>query len=207
MTESTHPGSTRPGTSLPRSVRVARRALLAAPLLAALPPRRGARAQAAAAYPDRPVRLIVPYPPGGSTDVLTRIMAERLRDRLGQPFVVENRPGAGGSIGIDAVAKAAPDGYTLGAATVGNFSINQYLYSRLPHDPERDFLPVALTWEMPNIAVVAKEKVPARTLAEFIAWAKAKPGGITFGSPGVGTSPHLSGAIKRHPELDGFATE
>src|SRR3712207_4837719 len=118
-----------------------------------------------------------------------------MRDQLGQPFVVENRSGAGGNIGIDAMAKAPPDGYTLGAATVGHFAINQYLYARMPFDPERDLQPVSLTWEMPNVAVVAAAKVPAQTLAEFVAWAKARPGGITFGSPGVGTTPHLSGEL------------
>jgi hypothetical protein len=124
-----------------------------------------------------------------------RLLAERMRDQLGQPFVVENRSGAGGNIGIDAAAKAAPDGYTVGAATLGQFSINQYLYRRMPFDPERDLQPVSLTWELPNVAVVASDKVPARTLAEFVAWAKARPTSINLGSPGVGTSPHLSGEL------------
>ena len=89
-----------------------------------------------AAWPNRTVRIIVPYPAGGSTDVLFRILAEQLKDKLGQTFVVENRPGAGGNIGIDAVAKSAPDGYTIGAATVGHFAINQFLYRRMPYDAE-----------------------------------------------------------------------
>lgn len=171
-----------------------RRALLGAALSAA-GPSAVASAQGAEGYPDRPVRVIVPYPHGGSVDVLVRLLAERMRDQLGQPFVVENRSGAGGNIGIDAVAKAAPDGYTVGAATLGQFSINQYLYRRMPFDPERDLQPVSLTWELPNVAVVAAAKVPARTLPEFIAWAKAQPTSINLGSPGVGTSPHLSGEL------------
>ena len=146
-------------------------------------------------WPERLVRIVIPYPAGGSTDVLSRIIAERLKDKLGQSFIIENRPGAGGNIGIDAVAKAEPDGYTVGAATVGHFSINQYLYSKMPWDPDRDLAPVSMTWELPNVAVVPAQHVPAKTLQEFIAWAKARDGGIFFGSPGVGTTPHLSGAL------------
>ena len=147
------------------------------------------------AWPNRPVRVIVPWPPGGSTDVLVRLYCERLAPALGQPFVVENRAGAGGNIGLDAVAKAAPDGYTMGIASVGHLSINPYLYARLPYDPATDLMPVGVAWDLPNVAVVAAEKNPARTLQEFITWAKAKRGGITYGSPGVGTTPHLSGAL------------
>lgn len=154
-----------------------------------------ARAAGAAGWPERLVRIIVPYPAGGSTDVLTRILAERLKDKLGQTWIVENRPGAGGNIGIDALAKSDPDGYTIGAATVGHFSINQYLYAKMPFDAERDIVPVSLIWELPNVAVVPSQHVPAKTLQEFIAWAKAREGGIFFGSPGVGTTPHLSGAL------------
>jgi tripartite-type tricarboxylate transporter receptor subunit TctC len=146
-------------------------------------------------WPRQPVRIIVPYPAGGSTDVLTRILAERLKDKLGGTWVVENRPGAGGNVGIDAAAKSDPDGHTIGSATVGHFSINQYLYSRMAYDSDRDFAPVSMTWEMPNVAVIPSEHVPAKTMAEFIAWAKARPDGIFFGSPGVGTTPHLSGAL------------
>ena len=146
-------------------------------------------------WPERLVRIVVPYPAGGSTDVLTRIIAERLKDKLGQTFVIENRPGAGGNIGIDAVAKAEPDGYTVGSATVGHFSINQYLYGKMSWDPDRDLQPVSMTWELPNVAVVPTQHVPAKTLQEFIAWAKGRPDGIFFGSPGVGTTPHLSGAL------------
>ena len=153
-----------------------------------------ARAQGAD-WPNRPVRIIVPYPAGGSTDVLTRILAERLKDKLGQSWVIDNRPGAGGNVGIDAVAKSDADGYTIGSATVGNFSINRFLYSRISYDSDRDLQAVSMTWDMPNVAVIPTEHVPAKTLAEFVAWAKARPGGIFYGSPGVGTSPHLSGAL------------
>ncbi|MBP0443398.1 tripartite tricarboxylate transporter substrate binding protein [Roseomonas sp. SSH11] len=170
---------------------IARRPLLGAGL--ALPFIRPAHAQSE--WPSRPVRIIVPYPPAGSTDVLTRIIAERLQARLGQNFVIENRAGAGGNIGIDAVAKAAPDGYTFGSATIGHFSINQYLYSRMPWDIDKDLVPVALTWELPNALVVSSQHVPSRTLSDFVTWAKQKQGGLSFGSPGVGTTPHLSGAL------------
>lgn len=147
-----------------------------------------------AGWPDHPVRILIPYPAGGSTDVLSRFLAERLKEIFGQPFVIENRPGAGGNIGIANVAASAPDGYTVGAATVGHFAINQFLYSRMPYDAERDIIPVSLTWELPNVFVVASDFVPAKTVTEFIAWAKQRDK-ISFGSPGVGTSPHLSGVL------------
>ena len=153
-----------------------------------------AQSSAPANWPDRAVRIIVPYPAGGSTDVLMRLYGEQFATRFGQPFVIENRPGAGGNTGIDAVSKSAPDGYTLGAATIGHFAINQFLYAKMPYDPERDIVPVSLTYEMPNVAVVSSQHVPAKTLAEFIAWAKTRDQ-VTYGSPGVGTSPHLSGAL------------
>jgi tripartite-type tricarboxylate transporter receptor subunit TctC len=170
-----------------------RRALLAAPAAALAPLANPARAQGT--WPDRPLRVIVGFPPGGSLDVLSRLMAERLAARVGQPVVVENRPGAAGNIGADAVSKAAPDGATIG--TVG-FTIPltaPHLYRTLPFDPERDFAWVSEVWEFPNVAVVPARHVPARTLAEFIAWAKTRPQGISYGSPGVGTSPHLSAAL------------
>jgi tripartite-type tricarboxylate transporter receptor subunit TctC len=148
----------------------------------------------AGGWPDRTVKIIVPYPAGGSTDVLVRILGEQLKQMFGQPFVVENRPGAGGNVGMAAVAGSAADGYTLGAATVGHFSINQYLYARMPYDADRDLVAVTLTWEMPNVLVVASDHVPAKTLPEFVAWAKQR-GRVSFGSPGVGTSPHLSAAL------------
>jgi len=163
----------------------------ALPALSLLAPR-NARA---AGWPDKTVRIVVPYPAGGSTDVLTRIIAEELKAKFGQPFLIDNRAGAGGNIGIDAVAKSAPDGYTIGSATIGHFAINQYLYSKMSWDADKDILPVSMTWELPNVAVVPAEHVPAQNLKEFIAWAKARPTGISYGSPGIGTTPHLSGVL------------
>ena len=176
---------------------IRRRALLAgAPSLLAAPAlAQSAGAQSTGDWPNRPIRAVIPWPPGGSTDVLARLLCEQLGQKLGQTFVVENRPGAGGNIGMDAVAKATPDGYAWAAATIGHFSINQYLYARMPWDVDRDFIPAALTWELPNVAVVSSQHVPARTLQEFVAWARARPNGISYGSPGVGTTPHLSGAL------------
>ena len=161
------------------------------PALGAAPALRAERRS----WPDHPLRLIVPYPAGGSTDVLFRILAERMKDKLGQPFVIENKPGASGNIGIDPVAKSAPDGYTIGGATVGHFSINQFLIAKMPYDAEKDLVAPSLTYELPNVAVVATKHVPAKTLQEFVAWAKARPNGISIGSPGPGTTPHLSGVL------------
>jgi tripartite-type tricarboxylate transporter receptor subunit TctC len=141
------------------------------------------------------VRLVVPYPAGGSTDVLFRILAERLKDKLGQSFVVENKPGASGNIGIDQIAKSPPDGYAIGGATVGHFAINKYLIAKMPYDDEKDLVSPSLVYELPNVAVVASQHVPAKTLQEFVAWAKARPNGISIGSPGPGTTPHLSGVL------------
>jgi tripartite-type tricarboxylate transporter receptor subunit TctC len=160
----------------------------------------GARGQTT--WPDHTVKIVVPYPAGGSTDVLARILAEHLKEMFGQTFVIENRPGAGGNIGIAAVTGSPPDGYTIGAATVGHFAINQFLYSTMPYDPEHDMIPASLTWELPNVFVVATDHVPAKTMAEFLSWAKQK-GKTSFGSPGVGTSPHLSGVLfAKRTDLD-----
>ena len=165
---------------------LSRRALLGSTTAALAAP---ARAQPS--YPDRPVRLVCPYPAGGATDVLTRILADGMRERLRQPVVVENRSGAGGNIGVDVVAKSAPDGYVLGTAPVGNFIINPFLYRSMPYDPMRDLTPVSLAFEVPNVAVVSEKFVPARSMKDFLAWAKAKPGGVVYGTSGVGTSAHL----------------
>jgi tripartite-type tricarboxylate transporter receptor subunit TctC len=145
-------------------------------------------------YPNKLITVIIPFAGGSASDVVARIMLDRMSKNMGQTIVIENRPGAGGNIGITAVTGSAPDGYTMGAATVGHFSINQYLYAKMPYDPERDFIPVTMTWELPNVFVVSSEHCPAKTLTEFVAWAKSR-GKISFGSPGVGTSPHLSGAL------------
>jgi tripartite-type tricarboxylate transporter receptor subunit TctC len=175
-----------------QSVVTTRRRLLGGAGAAAIVLSTGARAQTT--WPDRQVRIIAPFPAGGAVDVLVRILAEQLQNKLGQSFVVENRSGAGGNIGIATVATSPPDGTTIGAATVGQFSINQYLYEHMPFDADRDIVPVTLTWEYPNVFVVAADYVPAKALPEFIAWAKER-GKITYGSPGVGTTPHLSAAL------------
>ncbi len=167
---------------------VQRRALLAASL--ATP----SLALAQGAWPERPVRIIVPWPPGGSTDVLARLMAEQLHARLGQSFQIENRPGAGGNIGTDAIAKATPDGYTMGPITVSGWSINQFLFARMPFDADRDLQPISMHWTLPNVLAVSAAHCPATTLAEFIEWGKARRNGVSFGSPGVGTTAHLSGS-------------
>jgi tripartite-type tricarboxylate transporter receptor subunit TctC len=185
---------------IPRRTLPNRRSVLASIAAAGAFAATGARAQSN--WPDHPVRIIVPYPAGGSTDVLSRILAERMKEIFGQPFVIENRPGAGGNIGIAAVTGSPPDGYTIGAATIGHFAINQYLYSKMPFDAERDMIPASLTGELPNVFVVATDYCPAKTVSEFIAWAKQK-GRVTYGSPGVGTSPHLSGVMfVKHAGLD-----
>ncbi|WP_419898965.1 Bug family tripartite tricarboxylate transporter substrate binding protein [Roseomonas sp. USHLN139] len=169
---------------------IERRMLLAAAAALAAP--RLARAQA---WPTRPLRLIVAYPPGGAVDLAGRLIADTLGARLGQSVVVENRTGGGGTIGTAAVAHAAPDGYTLGASAVNSLSINQYLYRDLPYAPEKDLIPVSLAWEAPLVVVVPTDHVPATTLAEFVAWAKQRPSGIAFGSSGIGTTVHLSGEM------------
>ena len=140
-------------------------------------------------YPARPVRLIVPFPPGGPTDIVGRTIAQQLQEKWGQPVVVENRPGAGAIIGMDAVAKAAPDGYTLLLGS-NSLSLNKSLYSKLPFDLDRDFAPVILITRIPNVLVV-HPSVPANTVNELVALAKASPGKLNYASVGTGTGPHL----------------
>jgi tripartite-type tricarboxylate transporter receptor subunit TctC len=149
---------------------------------------------AAQSYPTKPVRLVVPFPAGGTTDILARAMAQKLSEALGQQFVVDNRPGAGGNIGADIVAKSAPDGYTLLMGTVGTQAINPSLYAKMPYDAAKDFAPVILVAGVPNV-LVAHPSVPAKTVAELIKLAKDKPGAINFASSGNGTSIHLSGEL------------
>lgn len=166
-----------------------RRLILAAAAGAGLG--RSAFAQGDGRYPSRPVRIVVPNPPAGSTDIVARVLAERLAARLGQNFVVENRPGAGGNIGMEQVARSAPDGYTLGAATVTQWVVNDFLYERMSYNTRRDLAYISMNWELANILSVPAAHVPATTVQEFIAWAKAQPSGVTFGTPGIGTSSHL----------------
>jgi len=144
--------------------------------------------------PDRPIRLVIPFAAGGSTDVTARLVAQALGERIGQPVVAENRPGAGGNIGAEAVARAAPDGHTLLMGVSGILAANKALYRTLPFDPLRDFAPVSRVAIIPNLIVVNPE-LPVRTLAELIAYAKARPGQVNYGSAGAGTSLHLAAAL------------
>jgi tripartite-type tricarboxylate transporter receptor subunit TctC len=159
--------------------------------LAALP--LAAQAQAPAQpWPTKPLRMVVTFPPGGAPDILARLFADKAQ--LGQPVVVDNKPGAGGNIGADMVAKAPADGYTLVMGTVGTHSINGSLYSKMPYDMVRDFAPVAHVAQAPNLLVVNND-LPVKTVAELVAYMKANPDKLSFGSPGVGTSVHISGEL------------
>ncbi|MCX7962532.1 MAG: tripartite tricarboxylate transporter substrate binding protein [Burkholderiales bacterium] len=163
-------------------------ALFSFVVLAALP-----GAALAQAWPAKPIRYIVPFPPAGATDILARIVADKLGPALGQSVVVENRPGAAGNVGTEFVAKSAPDGYTLLMVTVAQ-SISETLYPKLGYALMRDLAPVALVARVPNVMVV-NPAVPARTVREFIDYAKANPGKINFASSGTGTSIHMSGEL------------
>ncbi|WP_455287207.1 tripartite tricarboxylate transporter substrate binding protein [Cupriavidus necator] len=147
----------------------------------------------AQAWPSKPIRLVVPYPPGGPTDIVARVVGQKLSDKLGQPLVVENRPGAGGNIGAEAVAKAAPDGFTLLVATTAH-AINMTLFSKPGYDTRKDFAPVSLLTRGPLVLVTAPG-TPASNVAELIALAKAKPGQVTFASSGNGQSTHLAAEL------------
>ena len=151
-------------------------------------------AQAQTAWPTKPIRIIVGFAPGGSTDVTARIIAQALSERLGQPVLIENRAGAGGNIGAEATAKADPDGYTLLMATSSTFAANPALYKSLPFDVQADFAPITVTAFIPNLMVVNPD-VPAANLKDFIAHVKANPGQLNYGSAGNGTSQHISGAL------------
>ncbi len=144
--------------------------------------------------PDKPIKLVVPFAAGGSTDITARLVAQALGDRLGQPMGVETRPGAGGNIGAEAVARAAPDGQTLFMATSGIIGANKALYRTLPFDPVRDFAPISQVAFVPNILVVGPS-MPATSIADLIARVKARPGEVTYGSAGIGTSQHMAGAL------------
>jgi tripartite-type tricarboxylate transporter receptor subunit TctC len=151
-------------------------------------------ARAQGGYPDRPVRLIAPFPPGGGTDMISREIGTRVSAATGWTVVVENRPGAGGNIGLDAVAKAAPDGYTIGMGQTANLAINPALYRSMPYDVLRDFTPIGLVAQQPNLIVVAKQS-PVRSLPDLFAAARARPGQLSAGHPGNGTVGHLSGEV------------
>ena len=146
------------------------------------------------AWPSKPVRLIVPFPPGGPTDVMGRTAAKVLGDKLGQRFVVENKAGAGGNIGADAVAKAAPDGYTIGVSAISSLAISPYLYTKLPFSVETDFAPVSLVGTTP-CAIVIHPSAPFSDLKGLIAYAKANPGKLNYATSGIGTSNHLAAEL------------
>jgi tripartite-type tricarboxylate transporter receptor subunit TctC len=152
------------------------------------------------AYPDRPVRWVVPFAPSGPTDLMSRALAEKLSQRLGQQFVVDNRPGAGGNIGAEVVAKSAPDGYTLVIGHVGTHAINVTLYPRIGFDPVRDFTPITLIATLP-LALLIHPSIPAKDVKELIAYAKARPGQLNFASAGNGGPTHLTGELLRSSAL------
>jgi len=149
---------------------------------------------AAQAFPGKPVRIVVPFPPGGSTDLLARRIGEKLAAAWGQPVIVDNRPGAGGTLGADYVAKSPPDGYTLLMGVTGTNAISGALYPKLPYDVAKDFAPVSLVVSSP-LVLVRNPAFPAKSLQELVAAARAKPASISFGSPGNGTSMHLTGEM------------
>ena len=142
-------------------------------------------------FPTKPVRLVIPFTPGGSTDILGRAIAQALSEAWRQSVVAENRPGAGGAIGADAVAKSAPDGYTLLMGHIGTLAVNPNLYPKLPYNPMTDFSPLAMVGLVPNVLVV-NPKLPVKNLADFIALAKSKPGALNYATGGVGSAAHLA---------------
>lgn len=148
----------------------------------------------AQSYPEKPIRFVVPFPPGGSTDVLARRIAASFNASMGQPVVVENRAGAGGAIGSEVVAKSAPDGYTILIGVTGSHGVSVSLNPALPYHPLRDFEPISRVVSAP-LVIVTKPEFPTKTLAEFIAYSRANPGKVTFATPGNGTSMHLTGEM------------
>ena len=150
------------------------------------------------AWPTKPVRIVVPFAPGGTTDILARAVAPELSRAFGQQFIVDNRAGAGGNLGADLVSKAPGDGYTLLMATVGTHAINKSLYSKLPYDPQRDFVPITLVAGVPNVMVMGTEtasRLGINNVADFIKYARANPGKLNMASSGNGTSIHLAGEL------------
>jgi tripartite-type tricarboxylate transporter receptor subunit TctC len=147
-----------------------------------------------AAYPDKPIRWVVPFPPGGAMDAIARTVGEQLQRRFNQPVVIENKPGAGGNLGVDFVAKAPADGYTMVITSIG-MATNRHLYAKLSYDPLKDFAPVSQLAVVPNLLVVNPGRVQAKSVPELIAAAKANPGKLTYASAGNGTSIHLAGEL------------
>jgi tripartite-type tricarboxylate transporter receptor subunit TctC len=148
----------------------------------------------AQSYPAKPVRMIIPYPPGGGNDLLGRLFAAKLSERMGQSFIVENRPGAGTVIGTEAAAKSPPDGYTILLSSIATHALSPNLYSRVPYDPIKDFAPITLLGIAPTVLVINKD-LAVKDLGELIAAAKAKPGELTYASGGNGTPPHINGEV------------
>jgi tripartite-type tricarboxylate transporter receptor subunit TctC len=149
-------------------------------------------------YPSRPVRVIVPFAAGGPSDIFARLIGQKLSERLGKQFYVENQAGAGGNIGMGAAARAAPDGYTI-AVVSSSFLVNPGLYDKLPYDPEKDFVPITIAAYAPNILAVSPS-LPVATVKELVALVRANPGKYNYGHSGVGTTPHLSGEMFRHSQ-------
>ena len=145
----------------------------------------------AQSWPDKPVRVLVPAPPGSSLDVIVRTLGDKLKNRWKQPVVVDNKAGAGGMLGMDAVAKAAPDGYTLGIGFNGPIAFGPHMYKKMPYDPAKQLLPIVLTTSQPNVLAVQASN-PAKTLPEFVAWAKQQGSQLSYGSVGIGSSSHLT---------------
>ncbi|MCM0035341.1 MAG: tripartite tricarboxylate transporter substrate binding protein [Burkholderiaceae bacterium] len=157
-----------------------------------------AHAQSSNDWPTKPIRFVVPYPPGGPLDTMARLLAEQVKPTLGQSVIVENRPGAGGNIGADLIAKAQPDGYTLVMGAVATHAINPALYSKIPYDAVRDFAPIALVASVPNVLIINKDfadKQSIRTLQDLVKYALAHPGKLNYGSGGSGSAGHLAGEL------------
>jgi tripartite-type tricarboxylate transporter receptor subunit TctC len=145
-------------------------------------------------YPTKPIRLVVPFPPGGSLDVVARAIGQKLTEAWGQPVVIDNRPGAGGNIGADLVAKSAPDGYTILEGALSTHAVNVSLYRKMPYDPIKDFAPITLVATTPNVLVLSPA-LPVNSVSELVAYAKAHPGGLSFGSGSNGSAGHLAGEL------------
>ena len=166
------------------------------------------RPAAAQTYPAKPVRLVVPFPPGGSLDFAGRLIAQKLTETWNQPVVVENKPGAGGNIGADLVAKAPADGYTILLGALSTHAVNPSLYAKMPYDAAKDFAPITLIAVTPNVLVVNASS-PVQTVKEFIAYTKANPGKLSFGSGSNGSAGHLAGElykVETAPTLSTFPT-
>ena len=163
-------------------------------VLAALSTPLPAAAADAPAYPNKSIRIVVPFPPGGIADVICRVFGQKFTETWNQPVVVDNRAGAGGNIGADIIAKAPPDGYTIGIGSIGTHAVNVSLFSKLPFDPVKDFAPVALVMEADGLLVL-HPSVPVKTVKELIALARAKPGQLAYASAGNGTAAHLAGEL------------